>query len=151
VTGVWNDPHFRLNFHHTLFKSKLYYDRQSVGQSILVSGTHLGPATYFSPSFFCFDSCWFLDVRHPPWREDGSVIYSYSCFWTLSDQWLSGPGPAELMTVFYCLIWDSLNLEGQVSIFIPPPPEKGGQVIPPGQWVPYLSPLTTRRATVEVF
>jgi hypothetical protein len=25
-------------------KSKLYYNRQSVGQSVLVSGTHLGPA-----------------------------------------------------------------------------------------------------------
>jgi hypothetical protein len=29
--------------------SKLYYDRQSVGQSVLVSGTHLGPATNFFP------------------------------------------------------------------------------------------------------
>jgi hypothetical protein len=32
-------------------KSKLYYDRQSVGQSVLVSGTHLAPATNFSPVF----------------------------------------------------------------------------------------------------
>jgi hypothetical protein len=39
-------------------KSKLYYDRQSVGQSILVSGTHLGPATNFSFSLkFSLDSC----------------------------------------------------------------------------------------------
>jgi hypothetical protein len=29
-------------------KSKLHYDRQSVGQSVLVSGAHLGPATNFS-------------------------------------------------------------------------------------------------------
>jgi hypothetical protein len=34
-------------------RSKLYYDRQSVGQSVLVSGTHLGPATNFS--HFLFD------------------------------------------------------------------------------------------------
>jgi hypothetical protein len=39
-------------------KLKLIYDRQSVGQSVLVSGTHLGPVTnfYFSlkfPSDFC--------------------------------------------------------------------------------------------------
>jgi hypothetical protein len=33
-------------------KSKLYYDRQSVGESILASGTHLGPETNFSPSLF---------------------------------------------------------------------------------------------------
>jgi hypothetical protein len=29
-------------------KLKLIYDRQSVGQSVLVSGTHLGPVTNFS-------------------------------------------------------------------------------------------------------
>jgi hypothetical protein len=31
-------------------KSKSHYDRQLVGQSVLVSGTHLGPATNFSIS-----------------------------------------------------------------------------------------------------
>jgi hypothetical protein len=31
-------------------KLKLYYDRQSVGKSVLVSGAHLGPATNFSSS-----------------------------------------------------------------------------------------------------
>jgi hypothetical protein len=30
-------------------KSKLYYDRRSVGQSVLVSGTHLGHAANFFP------------------------------------------------------------------------------------------------------
>jgi hypothetical protein len=35
-------------------KSKLYYDRQSVGQSVLVSGTHLGPATNLSHSLIIF-------------------------------------------------------------------------------------------------
>jgi hypothetical protein len=30
-------------------KSKLYYDRRSVGQSVLVSGTHLGPSTNLPP------------------------------------------------------------------------------------------------------
>jgi hypothetical protein len=38
-------------------KSKLHYDRQSVGQSVLVSGPHLGPATNFSFSLrFSLDS-----------------------------------------------------------------------------------------------
>jgi hypothetical protein len=36
------------SYMHRKLKSKLYYDRQSVGQSVLVSGTHLGPATSFS-------------------------------------------------------------------------------------------------------
>jgi hypothetical protein len=31
---------------------KLYYDRRSADQSVLLSGIHLGPAINFSPSFF---------------------------------------------------------------------------------------------------
>jgi hypothetical protein len=42
-------------------KLQLIYDRQSVGQPILVSGAHLGPMTNFS---FCLkfplDSCGFV-------------------------------------------------------------------------------------------
>jgi hypothetical protein len=45
------------------FKSTLYYVRQSVGQSVLVSGTRLGLATNFSHSLFDyfflqFRDCW---------------------------------------------------------------------------------------------
>jgi hypothetical protein len=40
-------------------KPKLYYDRRSVGQSVLVSGTHLGTATKFSPlSKIIFRQLW---------------------------------------------------------------------------------------------
>jgi hypothetical protein len=35
----------------------------------------------------------------------------YNCFWA---------SPAELTAIFYCLIWDSPNLEGQVPVFISP-------------------------------
>jgi hypothetical protein len=68
---------------------------------------------------FLSDSCGFLDVEHPLWREHGSVIYLYSCFWTLSEQllWVRVP---QKSTIFYCLIWDSPNLEGQVPVFISP-------------------------------
>jgi hypothetical protein len=42
-------------------KLKLNYDRQSVGESVLVLGTHLGPATNFSFSLkFSLDSCGFV-------------------------------------------------------------------------------------------
>jgi hypothetical protein len=41
-------------------KVKLCYDRQSVGQSVLVSSTHLGLTTRF---LFLPDSCGFVDVR----------------------------------------------------------------------------------------
>jgi hypothetical protein len=35
-------------------------------------------------------------------------------------QSLNGPSRAEPVTIFYCLIWDSPNLEGQVPVFISP-------------------------------
>jgi hypothetical protein len=59
-------------------QSKLHYDRQSVGHSILVSGTHLGPATNFSHSLFDYilDSFGFVDVGHPLWGEVKSVVFS---------------------------------------------------------------------------
>jgi hypothetical protein len=85
-------------------KLKLSYDHLSIGQSILVSGSHLELVTRFF--FFCIDNCGFLDVWRPLWREDGCVIYSYICFWALPEVSLSGKSPAELTTIFYCLIWD---------------------------------------------
>jgi hypothetical protein len=42
-------------------KLKLIYERQSVGQSVLVLGAHLGPVTNFSFSLkFPLDSCGFV-------------------------------------------------------------------------------------------
>jgi hypothetical protein len=44
---------------------------------------------------------------------------------------------------------DSPNLEGQAPVFVSHR-NRVAQICP-GHWVPFLSPLTTRRATVEVF
>jgi hypothetical protein len=44
----------------------------------------------------------------------------YSSFWALPEQSLWGPSPTELTAIFYCPIWDSPNLEGQVPVFISP-------------------------------
>jgi hypothetical protein len=53
----------------------------------------------------------------------------HNCFWALPEQSLSSMSPAELTTIFYCLIWDSLNLEGQISIFLSPK-NRVGQLYP---------------------
>jgi hypothetical protein len=96
---------------------KLSYDRRSVAQPILVSGSHLELMTRF------FFQSWQLRVS---WYGAPSLtrgwIYStlVNCFWALPEHSLSGPSPAETMTIFYCLIWDSPNLEGQVPKFISP-------------------------------
>jgi hypothetical protein len=41
----------------------------------------------------------------------------YNCFWALPELSLLGRRPAELTAIFYCLIWDSPNLESQVLVF----------------------------------
>jgi hypothetical protein len=68
--------------------SKLCYSQQSVGQSLLVSSTHLGPKTRF---LLLSDSCGFVDVWHPLWQEEGSVVYS--CCWSSPVQSFLVPWP----------------------------------------------------------
>jgi hypothetical protein len=38
----------------------------------------------------------------------------------LPEQSLLGRSPAELTALFYCLVWDFSNPEGQVPVFISP-------------------------------
>jgi hypothetical protein len=65
----------------TKSKSNLCYDRRPVSQSVLMSSTHLEPKTRF---LLLSDSCRFVDVGRPLWREDGSVVHN--CCW---------PSPAQ--------------------------------------------------------
>jgi hypothetical protein len=43
-----------------------------------------------------------------------------NCVWALPEQSLLSRSPAELTAIFYCLIGNSPNLEGQVPVFISP-------------------------------
>jgi hypothetical protein len=82
-------------------KSKSHYDRQSVGQFVLASGAHLGPATNFSFSLkFSFRQLRFVILWRPLWREDGFVIYC--CCWTRQRS------PARVCPLWReigCLLW----------------------------------------------
>jgi hypothetical protein len=44
--------------------------------------------------------------------------------------------PQNSRLYFYCLIWDSSNLEGQIPIFTSPM-NRVAQLFPPGNWVPF--------------
>jgi hypothetical protein len=46
----------------------------------------------------------FLLVGRLCWREDGSVIYAYNCYWALPALSPLGPRPAGLVTIPFCLI-----------------------------------------------
>jgi hypothetical protein len=99
-------------------KSKLYYDWRSVGQSVLVLGMHLGPATNFSHlSLIIFRQlriCWCGPLL---WRETWSVVFSFC--WASPAQPFTGLSPTGLMSIFhYLYFWTSLSLENQVPVFI---------------------------------
>jgi hypothetical protein len=100
-----------------LLKLKLSYDRWSVGQSALVSSCHLEPMTRF------LFSVWQLLVSY---CGAPSLTRGWVC--NLLIQLLLGLARAVTLgckshrtqTIFYCLIWDSPNVEVQVPIFISP-------------------------------
>jgi hypothetical protein len=59
-------------------KSKLYYNRQSVGQSVLVSGTHWDPQPFFPFSLYIFfDSFGFVDVRGPSLTRSSVCTFQF--------------------------------------------------------------------------
>jgi hypothetical protein len=98
-------------------------------------GVGLVSGTYYQ-IFFMSDNCGFPNVGRPLWREDGPVTYSYNCFWVLPQLSLPGQSPAGPMTIFYCLIWDSPNLEGQVPVFMSPR-NRVAQLYPSGTGFPF--------------
>jgi hypothetical protein len=102
--------------------------RSTVSRSVWL-GVELPSGVHDQIFVFSLTIKGFLDVRHPLWGEDGSVIYLHNCFWTSPEQSLLGRSPTELTTICSCLIWDSPNLEGQVPVFVSP---GTGPVIPLG-------------------
>jgi hypothetical protein len=123
-----------------LAKVKVMLDRWSVGQSVLVSSTHLGLTTRF---LLLSDSCGFVDLGRSLWWENRSVVYS--CCWSLPAQSFLGLSPAGLVTIFYCLRFETPSTWRATS---PYPPGTGWPSYTPRHWVPFSSPPTTRRATV---
>jgi hypothetical protein len=126
-------------------RSKLCYDRQSVGQSVLVSNTHLGLTNRFS---LLSNNCGFVDMGSSLWRENGSAVYNFS--WFSPAQSFLGPSPAGLVTIFYCLRFETPPTWRARSPYLCPPGTEWPSYTP-RHWVPFSSPSTTRRTTVEVF
>jgi hypothetical protein len=74
---------------------------------------------FFFSLKFPFDSCGFVILYYPLWREDGFVIYC--CRWSSPTKSRSGLSPAGLKAIFYFPnSWDSPNLVCQVPVFISP-------------------------------
>jgi hypothetical protein len=111
-------------------KSKLYYDRQSIGQSVLVSGTHLRPATYFSYSLL--DETVSGLLMWGTLSDEKSGLY-FSVFAGYRQRSLSqicqshGTHEHSLLSLFF-----RLPQPGGPGFCIYFPQEQGSPVIPPG-------------------
>jgi hypothetical protein len=82
------------------------------------------------------------------WRENGSVVYS--CCWFSPAQSFTGPSPEGFVTIIYCLRFETPPTWRARSLYLHPPRTEW-PTYTPRYWVPFSSPPTTRRATVEVF
>jgi hypothetical protein len=82
-------------------KFKLIYDRRSAGQSVLMSGTHLGPTTNFSFSLkFFLDSCGVVIFLAPSLTRRRVCNLLYNSFWALPEQSLLGRSPQNSRPYF---------------------------------------------------
>jgi hypothetical protein len=104
---------------------------RSVGQSVLVSSTHLGLTTRF---LLLSDSCVFVDVGRSLWRENGSAVYS--CCWTSPAQSFLGPSPAGFVTIFYSLRFETPTTWRARSPYLYPP-GTGWPICTPKHWIPF--------------
>jgi hypothetical protein len=56
-------------------------------------------------SLLLSDSCGFVNLGRPLWREDGSVVYNCCC--PSPGQSFSGPSPVGLVAIYYCLRFET--------------------------------------------
>jgi hypothetical protein len=118
-------------------KPKLCYDRRSVGRSVLVPSTHLGlPARFLLLS----DNCGFVDVGRSLWRENGPAVYN--CRWALPAQSFLGRSPTGILTIFYCLRFETPPTWKARSLYLYPP-GTGWPSYTPRHWVESIVLLCT--------
>jgi hypothetical protein len=117
----------------------------TVSQPVSVSSTHLGPKTRYLLLSQSFE---FVDEGCCLCRDDGSVVYN--CCWHSPAQSFFGPSPAEPMTIFYCLRFETPPTWRARSPYLYRP-KTGWHSYTPRHWVPFSSSPTTRRTTVETF
>jgi hypothetical protein len=73
-------------------------------------------------------------MQHPLWPVDGSVVYN--CCWASPEQSFSGSSPAGLVTIFYCLRFETPPTWRTRYPYLYPY-EQGGPTICPGTGFPF--------------
>jgi hypothetical protein len=86
-------------------------------------------------------------MGHILWLGDWSVIYG--CCWASPAQSFLGLSPVGLVTIFYFLNFETPPIWRARFPYLFPP-GRGWPSYTHGHWVPFLLPLTTHRATVQM-
>jgi hypothetical protein len=153
---------------YTRSKSKLNYDRQSVGQSLVMNkNNHHSQYIcdfYYEINTTCFGS-W---CQAPIWDPRPIFLYLWNIFTQLRVCYFVAPSltRGRVCNLLLLLALASTVPRDSRPYFVVPiigtsptwrsrspylyPPGTGWPRYTPGHWVPFPSPLTTRRATVEI-
>jgi hypothetical protein len=102
-----------------------------------VSSTHLELTTRF---LLLLDSCGFVYVERFLSRENGPAVYN--CCWSSPAQSFLGPSSAGLVTIFYCLRFETPTWRARSPYLYPP--GTGWTSYTPRHWV------TSGRTKVKV-
>jgi hypothetical protein len=122
-------------------QSQSYVTTDGQSASLFLCQVPSGPKTRF---LLLSGSSGFVGVG----RENESVVYN--CCWPSPPQSFSCPSPAGLMTIFYCLRF-KIPPTWRTRLPYLYPTGTGWPSYTARYSLPFSSPLTTRRATVEVF
>jgi hypothetical protein len=119
-------------------ESELYYDRRSVGQSVLVSSPIRGlwPDFYYCQTIADLLKWRYLSNERTSLSSTIAAVFASAAVLRFESH---GAHDHILLSQ----IWDSPNLEDQVPVYCIPQ-EQGGPVIPPGTAF-WLIPATGRR------
>jgi hypothetical protein len=126
-------------------ESELLYDGWFTANQLILAP---GPLRLTTSDFFLqLNSCCHSPYLTLLWLEDGSV--AYNCCWCSPAQSFSCPRPAGPMTVFHCLRFETPPTWRVRSPYLYPPGTSWSSYTL-RHFVPFSSPPTTRRVTVEV-